>query len=127
MDDETIKENVLGELKKAFKPEFLNRIDDIVVFKKLNEENIFEIAVKMLEVLKKRLSEMGVDITFEESVAKQLSLKGFDDLYGARPLRRAIRSEIEDALSEAILEGNVKKQDSIVCSFSDGKYEFKKK
>ncbi len=125
-DDDTIKENVLGELKKAFKPEFLNRVDDIVVFKKLNKEDITEIAVKMLATLKKRLLELGVQIEFDTEVAKQLSLKGFDDVYGARPLRRAIRSEIEDALSEAILEGSINKQDKILCTVTDGKYSFQK-
>lgn len=126
-DNESIKENVLAELKKAFKPEFLNRVDDVVVFKKLTKDDIIEVAVKMLNTLKKRLEEMGIDIEFSEEVAKQLALKGFDDVYGARPLRRAIRSEIEDALSEAILNGDVQKQDKILCSFSDGKYEFTKK
>ena len=125
-DDNTIKENVLGELKKAFKPEFLNRVDDIVVFKKLNQNDITEIAVKMLENLKKRLAEMGVDIDFGKEVAKQLSLKGFDDVYGARPLRREIRSEIEDALSEAILDGSINKQDKILCTVTNGKYTFTK-
>ena len=125
-DDNTIKENVLGELKKAFKPEFLNRVDDIVVFKKLNKDDIAEIAVKMLENLKRRLAEMGVEIDFDSQVAKQLSLKGFDDVYGARPLRREIRSEIEDALSEAILDGSINKQDKIICTVADGKYSFKK-
>ncbi len=125
-DDDAIKENVLGELKKAFKPEFLNRVDDIVVFKKLTKDDITEIATKMLDTLKKRLLEMGVQIDFDSCVPKELSLKGFDDVYGARPLRRAIVNEIEDALSEAILDGSINKQDKIFCSVTNGKYTFTK-
>ncbi len=125
--DSQIKESVLEELKKAFRPEFLNRIDDIIVFKKLTQDDILRIAEKMLEVLKKRLSGIQVDIEFDNSVAKAVAQKGFDPVYGARPLRRAIQSDIEDKLSEAILDGTISKEDKIICTYSDEGYSFSKR
>ena len=126
-DDNDIKTSVLEELKKAFRPEFLNRIDDIIVFKKLTAEDILSIADKMLAVLKKRLADMQVDIEFDQKVAKAIADKGFDPIYGARPLRRAIQSEIEDKLSEAILDGTISKQDKILCTYNDEGYTFAKR
>ncbi len=125
--DSEIKESVLQELKKAFRPEFLNRIDDIIVFKKLTENDILCIAQKMLSTLKKRLEGIQVDIEFDDNVAKAIAHKGFDPIYGARPLRRAIQSEIEDKLSEAILDGTISKQDKILCTHSEAGYCFTKR
>ena len=96
-ETENTKELVLGELKKAFRPEFINRIDDIIVFDRLSKDEIKEIAVKMLAGLKKRLSDMEIEIEFTDEAISAIADKGFDEVYGARPLRRAITSDIENA------------------------------
>lgn len=123
-----IKEDVMGELKKAFKPEFLNRIDEIIVFHKLSRSEIKEIAKKMLETLKGRLKANEISIEFTDAAIEKIAENGFDDSYGARPLRRAIQSDIEDMVAEQMLEGNVKegqtlkvdiKEDNFVCDVKD--------
>lgn len=124
-DAEKIKELVLAELKNVFRPEFLNRVDDTIVFNKLTEEDIEKIAVNLLKGLTNRLKGMDIDITFDESAIKELAKSGFDDVYGARPLKRAITSKVEDSLSEKMLDGSVKNGDSIVCRF-DGEFKFEK-
>ena len=123
-NNEEIKSAVLDELKKAFRPELLNRIDDIIVFKKLEKEDIFEITNRMLSNLKNRLKNIDFEIEFDNSAIEKLSDVGFDPVYGARPLRRAIQTNIEDKLSEKILEGSIKKNSKIICSYSDGKFNF---
>jgi len=120
--DEVIKDEVLGELKKEFRPEMLNRIDDIIVFRKLSQNDIFEIAKRMLKVLKKRLSDLGIEIEFTDSAISAVADAGFDDVYGARPLRRAIQSKIEDLLSEKMLEGAIKAGQNAICDVVDGEY-----
>ena len=90
----------MGELKNTFKPEFLNRIDDIIVFNRLNDADIKNIAKRMLKTLTKRLENMEIDITFADSTIDEISKEGFDPVYGARPLRRAIQSKLEDDISE---------------------------
>ncbi len=114
-----IKESVIGELKKAFRPEFLNRVDDTIVFTKLTKEEIGQIAGKMLSSLAKRLKKLEIEATFDKTVEEKMAEAGFDDVYGARPLRRAIQSKVEDALSEKLLSGEIKAGDKIICSFSD--------
>ena len=121
-----IKEAVLGELKNTFRPEFLNRVDDIIVFSKLTSEEIEQIADKMLASLGKRLLNLNISFSWDESVKKALATKGFDDTYGARPLRREIQSKIEDALSEKLLDGSIKNGDTVVCSFEEGGFNFNK-
>ncbi|MBE6788150.1 MAG: ATP-dependent Clp protease ATP-binding subunit [Ruminococcaceae bacterium] len=121
-DEEKIKENVMGELKKTFRPEFLNRVDDIIVFHKLSSENIREIAKNMLKNVAERICTLKIDISFTEEAISAIADKGFDAVYGARPLRRAITSQIEDMISEAILSGTLKEGDSVTCTFSDGKF-----
>lgn len=123
--NEDVKEIVTGELKKVFKPEFLNRVDDIIVFNKLTHDEIKEIAGNMLKTLTDRLAAMEVEITFTDGAKDKLADEGFDDAYGARPLRRLIRSKIEDAVSEKLLDGSVKKGDRIECDFADGEFVFK--
>jgi ATPases with chaperone activity, ATP-binding subunit len=118
-DYEEIKAAVIDELKKTFRPEFINRLDDIIVFRKLSEEDVEKIADRMLATLAGRLNDMEIDVTFEPSVAKTVAKHGFDPVYGARPIRRAIQSEIEDRLSEKILEGEVRAGDSITVSYDD--------
>lgn len=108
----------MGELKKTFRPEFLNRVDEIIVFKQLKKDEIEKIAKNMLENLKSRLKEMEIEVDFSDNVVSFVSEKGFDTLYGARPLRRAIQTEIEDVLSEKILDGSVEKGKRYFCEVS---------
>ncbi len=119
-----IKELVTGELRKVFRPEFLNRVDDIIVFNKLNKDEIKQIAVKMLKTLENRLDKMNIKISFTDNAISEIADKGFDENYGARPLRRAIKNEIEDPLSEQMLEGKVKDGAVVTCDFADGQFTF---
>ena len=121
---EEVKSKVIDELKSMFRPEFLNRVDDIIVFNKLNQKDIEQIAGKMLDTLKKRLHGLGVDITFTDTAVKEIAKEGYDPDYGARPLRRAITTKIEDALSEQMLEGKVSKDNKITCDFKDNTFTF---
>ena len=125
-DAKDVKSLVLGELKNVFRPEFLNRVDDIIVFNKLNKDEIKQIASKMLDTLAKRLENIEIKISFTDEAVSAISDKGFDDTYGARPLRRAIQSEIEDKLSEEILEGKIEKGTAVVCDYKDGEFVFDK-
>ena len=122
-----IKTAVLNELKSTFRPEFLNRVDDIVVFTKLNKPQIEEIAEKMLDNLKTRTKAIDIEISFEDNVKSALAEKGFDAVYGARPLRREIQNKIEDALSEKILDGSIKKGDNVFCKFDGDRFVFEVK
>ena len=119
-----IKELVTGELRKVFRPEFLNRVDDIIVFNKLNKDEIKQIAVKMLKTLENRLDKMNIKISFTDNAISEIADKGFGENYGARPLRRAIQNEIEDPLSEQMLEGKVKDGAVVTCDFADGQFTF---
>lgn len=119
-----IKELVMSELKNMFRPEFLNRVDDIIVFNKLSETDIKEIAEKMLENLKARLKTMDITLDFTDKALTELASVGFDEVYGARPLRRAITSKIEDPLSEQILEGKIQKNSHVTCDYSDSEFTF---
>ncbi len=119
-----IKELVTGELRKVFRPEFLNRVDDIIVFNKLNKDEIKQIAVKMLKTLENRLDKMNIKISFTDNAISEIADKGFDENYGARPLRRAIQNELEDPLSEQMLEGKVKDGAVVTCDFADGQFTF---
>ena len=121
---DNVKEQALGELKATFRPEFLNRVDDIIVFSKLTKPEIEEIADKMLGNLKARLENLNITLLWDETVKSALADKGFDDVYGARPLRREIQSKIQDPLSEKILEGTVKNGDTVNCTFADGEFKF---
>ena len=121
---EDIRSLVMGELKKVFRPEFLNRVDDIIVFNKLTQDEIKQIAGKMLETLAKRLEAMNITITFTDAAVTAIADKGFDDSYGARPLRRAIQSEIEDALSEKMLDGEISENSHVTCDYQDGSFVF---
>ncbi|MBP7278787.1 MAG: AAA family ATPase, partial [Sedimentibacter sp.] len=116
---EKMKENVLNELKKTFRPEFLNRIDEIIVFHSLNKEHIKQIVSLMINNLSKRLDEMNIHIKVDEKAMDILADAGFDPVYGARPLQREIRRRIEDKLSEELLKGTIKKSDTILISADD--------
>ncbi len=117
--DSTIRSAVLSELKKAFRPEFLNRVDEVIVFRQLSREEIRSIAQKMLSVVSDRISKLGIVLKVEDSALDFISQKGYDPVYGARPLRRVIQTEIEDALAEKILDGSVTAQ--AVISEKDGR------
>ncbi len=120
--DREIKDSVLAELKKEFRPEMLNRIDDIIVFHKLSHEDIVEIAERLLDTLKKRLSGLNIEISFSKAAVDAVADAGFDEIYGARPLKRAIQTNIEDMLSEKMLDGTIKAGEELLCDYKDGKF-----
>ena len=121
-ENERIHDKVMAEVKKAFRPEFLNRIDEIIVFSRLDEKEIKEIAKIMLDSLKKRLDANDIKSEFTDATCEKIAKAGFDPVYGARPLRRAIQSEIEDLISSKIIDGEVKSGDSITVDVSDDKF-----
>ena len=114
---ESIKSNVMSELKKAFRPEFLNRVDEIIVFKQLSEEEIENIVEIMLKDSVGRLKDRDIEVTVTKELKKHIAKIGFDPAYGARPLRRAIQNLVEDKLTDEILEGNVKEGDKIKLTY----------
>lgn len=122
-----IKDKVMEEVKHAFKPEFLNRIDDIIVFHRLTEDDIKEIAKLMLGQLKKRLAANEINAEFSDAAVAEIAKEGFDPVYGARPLRRAIQSKIEDMLSEEIISSNIGNGDSVEVDVKDGSFVVEKK
>jgi ATP-dependent Clp protease ATP-binding subunit ClpC len=124
MPYERIQASVMEELKKAFKPEFLNRVDEIIVFHQLTSEDIRKIAGRMLETLAARIQELGVLVRFDEPCVQKIADAGFDPVYGARPLRRAIQHELEDRLSEQMLEGKLMAEQHYVCTVVDGAFAF---
>ena len=128
-EDETarIREKVMDEVKKAFKPEFLNRIDEIMVFSRLTKEDIKNIAGVMLQGLKSRLKANDIEVSFEEEAIEKIAEAGFDPVYGARPLRRTIQSQLEDLISEKIIDGEISSGDSIKVVVSDSKLSVEKK
>ena len=120
--DSAIKEKVMEEVKRAFKPEFLNRIDEIIVFKRLTEDDIKKIAGLMLNNLKQRLQANGMDADFTDEAIAEIAKEGYDPVYGARPLRRAIQSRIEDMLSEKIIDGEIHPGDTVTVDAKDGAF-----
>ena len=125
LSDEKIREAVMGELKQAFRPEFLNRVDEIIVFNQLTKPEIGEIAKRMLNQTRERLASMEITMDFSQSVIDMVADEGFDPVYGARPLRRAIQTKIEDKLSEQILEGTIAAGKQYVCELENGEVVFK--
>ncbi len=123
-DFEKTKELVMGELKALFRPEFLNRVDDIIVFHKLTKEDTGKIAEKMLHILQKKLQDMDISMEFTKEAIEAIAEKGYDPNYGARPLRRVIQSQIEDTVSEKMLEGEITANQAYRCSYVDGKFTF---
>lgn len=116
-EHEKMKSNVMDELKRTFKPEFLNRIDDIIVFHALSEANVKDITGLMLKELKNRVqTQMDIELNFTDHAKKYIFGKGYDKKYGARPLKRAIQTYVEDVLAEAMLRGDVKKGDTVTVS-----------
>ena len=105
------RETVLGELRQTFRPEFLNRIDDIIVFRALTQADIVEVARRMLHTVSARMEGMGIRLESSDEAVEELAREGFDPKYGARPLRRAIQSKVEDAVAEKMLDGTLKQGD----------------
>jgi ATP-dependent Clp protease ATP-binding subunit ClpC len=122
-----MKDNVMDELKRSFRPEFLNRIDDIIVFHQLEEKDVAHIVRLMLDTVIKRLEELEIKVDYTDEVISHLSRAGFDEEYGARPLRRAITKMIEDKLSEEMLRGEVKKGDEVLMDIENENVVFKQK
>ncbi|MDA5110158.1 MULTISPECIES: ATP-dependent Clp protease ATP-binding subunit [Brevibacillus] len=114
-----MKDKVMDELKKSFRPEFLNRIDEVIVFHSLEQEHIEQIVTLMTEELRKRLKEQEIDFQLTDAAKKVLAKEGFDPAYGARPLRRAIQRHIEDKLSEELLKGTIHKGDTVTIDAED--------
>lgn len=119
-----VRELVTGELKNTFRPEFLNRVDDITVFHSLEKSDISEIARRLLETLSGRVGQLGIALTFDESAVEKTADAGFDPVYGARPLKRVIQREIEDKLSEQMLEGKVTVGKKYLCKAENGEFVF---
>ena len=116
-----IRDAVMAELKRTFKPEFLNRIDETIVFRQLTEEDIVKIAHRMLSVTGKRMAQQGITLVSDEDAVAALAKDGFDAEYGARPLRRSIQNTVEDAVAEQMLEGTLKSGDTAKVTLRDGK------
>ena len=125
LDYETMRERILTEVKNVFKPEFINRVDEIIVFHKLSDEDIGKIASLMMDQITARVREQGVDLEYDDTAIRYLSEKGSDEQYGARPLRRLIQRTVEDALSERLLSGEIHLGDRVRVRAEDGalKYE----
>ena len=123
-DTEQIREKVMDELKREFRPEFLNRLDDIIVFKKLTNDDIQQIARRLLKNLSSRMAELTIELSFTDAAVAAISKAGFDEVYGARPLRRAIQTNIEDKLSEALLEKKFKEGDHVLCDNVNDEFVF---
>jgi ATP-dependent Clp protease ATP-binding subunit ClpB len=125
-DYQVIKLAVLGEVKTYFRPEFINRIDEIVVFHALDEKHIKSIARIQLGYLEKRLAAMEMKLEVSDAALKEIAAVGFDPLYGARPLKRAIQAQIENPLAMAILEGKFAAKDTISAGVRKGVVVFEK-
>lgn len=123
-DYETIRKTMMDELKQQFRPEFLNRVDDIIVFHKLEKSHLKEIVAKMAGNLTKRLSEQGIHITLSDSAQDKIADEGFDPEYGARPLTRAIQKNVEDNLSELILSGQDLVGKDVLVDYRDDEFKF---
>jgi ATP-dependent Clp protease ATP-binding subunit ClpB len=117
---------VMAEVKTHFRPEFINRIDEIVVFHPLGEENIKEIAKIQIQYLEKRVAAMDMKLEVTDAALKEIASVGFDPVFGARPLKRAIQAQIENPLARAILEGKFAPKDTINVDARGGKVVFEK-
>ena len=120
VNEELRKQTLQKELKKFFAPEFLNRIDDTIIFNSLDQNDVDKIVAIELDKLKVRLDSMKYQITFDESISQMISKVGFDEMYGARPLKRAIQDKVEDYISEEVLKGNIKEGVNVILTTEDG-------
>ena len=123
---EMMKKGVMDEIKTIFKPEFLNRIDDIIVFHPLEQEEITRIVRLLTDVMAKRVKEnMNITVSFTKKAIEKIAEEGYDKAYGARPLRRAIQSKIEDAFAEEYLLGNIKAGDKVSIGLKTNGFSFR--
>jgi ATP-dependent Clp protease ATP-binding subunit ClpC len=113
---------MLAELKKAFRPEFLNRVDDMIVFHSLERENLREIVTLMSKQLTERLKEQNIDLELTDAALEKVAKEGYDPEYGARPLRRALQKHVEDRLSEELLKGTAIAGQHIVFDVEDDEF-----
>jgi len=125
-DYQVVKLAVMGEVKTHFRPEFVNRIDEVVVFHSLDQANVKSIAKIQLQYLTNRLHALDIDVTITDAALAEIASAGFDPVYGARPLKRAIQSEIENPLAREILAGNFVAKDTVIIDCSAGKMTFNK-
>ena len=125
-ENKKIRERVMDEVKKSFRPEFINRIDEIMVFTRLGKEDIKNIAKVMLENLKTRLADNEINVIFTDEAIEKIAEAGFDPVYGARPLRRVIQSSVEDLISEKIIDGQIVSGDNITVDVSNGDFVINK-
>ena len=121
-DYKDMKGKVMEELKKAFRPEFLNRIDEIIVFHSLEKKHLKEIVTLMTEQLTKRLKEQNITLGLTETAMDKIAVEGYDPEYGARPLRRALQKHIEDRLSEELLRGTVLAGQNVMIDVVDDEF-----
>ena len=126
LSQDRIRDAVMGELKQALRPEFLNRVDEVIVFRQLTKPDIREIARRLLTTLQKRVAAMDITLTFTDAAIDRIADAGFDPIYGARPLKRAIQTQIEDTLSERMLDGTVKPGTPYVCDCREDTFVFDK-
>ncbi|MDQ0340155.1 ATP-dependent Clp protease ATP-binding subunit ClpC [Caldalkalibacillus uzonensis] len=124
---QNMKDKVMGELKRMFRPEFLNRIDEVIVFHSLEEEHLMQIVDLMAKQLQKRLKEQDIEFSLTDAALRHIVKEGHDPQYGARPLRRALQRMVEDRLSEELLQGNISKGDSVLIDVEDGQLKVVKK
>ena len=121
-----IKDAVMAELRQTFRPEFLNRIDEIIVFHQLSEENIRSIARRMLDTIGSRMAAQGITLQADDDAVAALAKDGFDARYGARPLRRTLQTEVEDVVAEQMLDGQLKSGDTAHVRLKDDKVVIEK-
>ena len=121
------KAEVMNELKKTFRPEFLNRLDEIIVFKKLDKNSVEKISKILLDEFAVKLKSRDIIVEIDESLVKYISEVGFDEVYGARPLKRAIQSKVEDKVAEELLDNKISDGNSIIISQKDGNVIITKK
>jgi ATP-dependent Clp protease ATP-binding subunit ClpB len=125
-DYDLIKEAVMSEVRRSFRPEFVNRIDEIVVFHALDQKHIASIAKIQLKRLEQRLAQQEMKLEVSDAALKEIAKAGFDAVYGARPLKRAIQQQIENPIAKRVLEGRVGPKDVVPVDFRDGKFTFER-
>ena len=126
-EKKVVRDEAMKALKDALRPEFLNRVDDIIVFSELTREDIDSIAGIMIQQVSQRLTERGIELEMTDEAVHYLAENGYDRQYGARPLRRTIQRIVEDALSEQILAGEIRLGDKVVGRMEDGKLKFERR
>jgi ATP-dependent Clp protease ATP-binding subunit ClpC len=122
---DNMKDSINEALKESFKPEFLNRVDDVIIFRKLTKEEAGKICYKIIDGLRERLSDRNIDLVIDDAAMDKLLEEGYNDLYGARPLKRVIQKRIEDRLSDEILSGNILPNEKVTVTLKDGEFSFR--